>query len=132
MNPVRKNGSTNHGPNDGSGFSNGMNGHSDIERIVMRRVRLIRILGLIISTGVFASLTLFFALMGVGKEVWVARVFQNAPADFADLPNFFIAAFMNTRFIVQALAVLTLVSFAYLLRETARFVAGASFWKSFR
>jgi hypothetical protein len=97
-----------------------MNNHSPIEQVVMRRVRLIRILGLIISTAVLAVLTLVLALWGIGQEVWVARVFQNAPADITDLPRFYLAAFNHTRLVVQILALLTFISFLYLLRATAR------------
>lgn len=93
---------------------------TNIEKVVMRRIRLIRILGLIISTVTLAVLALVFALWGIGKEVWVARVFQNAPADFVNLPNFFISAFGNTRLIVQILAILTFASFVYLARATLR------------
>ncbi len=98
---------------------------SGIERAVMRRVHIIRILGLVISTGALAVLTLVLALWGIGKEVWVARVFQNAPTDFVNLPNFLISAFGNTRLIVQILAVLTFASFIYLARATARAVSSA-------
>lgn len=107
-----------------------MNNPSDLERVVMRRVRLIRIFGLIISTTVLATLTLVATLWGIGREVWVARVFQNAPADILHLPNFFIAAFMHTRFIIQALAVLTFVSLVFLIRETVRLVASVFFHKA--
>jgi len=93
---------------------------TDIERIVMRRVHLIRILKLIISTVVLAVFTAVAALWGIGREVWVARVFENAPTDPSDLLNFYIAAFTHTNIIVQALTVLTLASFLFLAREVAR------------
>ena len=93
---------------------------TDIERIVMRRVRLIRVLRLVISTVVLAVLTAIAALWGIGREVWVARIFENAPPNIEDLPNFYIAAFFHTHFIVQALTLLTLASFIYLAIETAR------------
>ena len=96
---------------------------TDIERIVMRRVRLIRVLRLVISTAVLALLTGIAALWGVGREVWVARVFQNAPTDFVQLPNFFLAAFVHTRLIVQVLAVLTLASIVYLVAEITRLLS---------
>lgn len=96
----------------------------------MRRVRLIRIFGLIVSTVVLAVLTLVATLWGIGREVWVVRVFQNAPADIWHLPNFFISAFTHTRFIVQALAVLTLTSFAFLIRELVRLITNALFHKA--
>ena len=97
-----------------------MTNQSNIERVVMRRILRIRILRLVISTVVLAVLTSIAALWGIGREVWVARVFQNTPADFAHLPNFFFAAFMHTSFIVQALTLLTLSSFVFLVREIVR------------
>ena len=97
-----------------------MNEQSNIERAVMRRIHIIRILGLVISTGMLAILTLVLALWGIGKEVWVERVFQNAPKDLINLPNFLISAFGNTRLVVQILAILTFASFVYLARATVR------------
>ena len=94
-----------------------------IERVVMRRVRLIRILALIISTATLAILTFIAALWGIGREVWVARVFQNAPTDPFAILNFYISAFNNTSFIVQALTLLTLTSLIYLIVEAVRLIA---------
>ena len=96
------------------------NTHTDIERIVMRRVHLIRILQLVISTVVLAILTSIAALWGIGREVWVAHVLQNAPATIADIPAFYLAAFLHTHVIVQVLSLLTLASLIFLARETAR------------
>ena len=95
---------------------------SNMERVVMRRVRLLRILGLIISTGMLAALTLVAALWGVGKEVWVARVFENMPhmSNFIAFSRFWFATFIHTRLIVQVSTVLTLTSAVYLVRECAR------------
>ena len=99
-----------------------MNDQSSIERIVMRRVHLIRVLKLIISTVVLAVLTFIAALWGIGREVWVARVFENAPPNLDDLPNFYIAAFTHTTLIVQALTLLTLASIIYLAVEIMRLI----------
>lgn len=106
-------------------MNNDMNNPSDIERVVMRRVRLIRILALVISTGVFATLAFVAALWGIGREVWVARVLENTPNDPFRALNFYIDAFTHTRFIVQALVFATLASLAFLAREIVRFFAGA-------
>ncbi len=102
-------------------MNNAMNDQSRIEQVVMRRVHLIRILALVLSTAALAALTFVAALWGIGREVWVAQVFQNAPVDLTFLPEFFLSAFLHTRFIVQALAVFTLVSLLFLIRETVRF-----------
>ena len=107
-----------------------MNNQTNIERIVMRRVRLTRILMLIISTAALALLAFAAALWGIGREVWVARVLENAPADPEHLFAFCLAAFLHTRLIVQALTLLTLVSLVYLIVETARFFS--SFFTSAR
>ena len=95
---------------------------SDIERVVMRRVHLLRILGLIISTGMLAALTLVAALWGVGREVWVARVFENMPqsGSILALASFWLAAFIHTQLIVQVLTLLTITSFIFLAREITR------------
>ena len=100
-----------------------MTNGTSIEQTVMRRVRLIRILTLIISTATLAVLTLIAALWGIGREVWVARIFENAPVDPFDFLNFYIAAFMQTSLVVQILAVLTLASLMYLVVETIRLLA---------
>lgn len=95
-----------------------------IERIVMRRVRLIRILALIISTATFAVLTACAALWGIGREVWVARVFENVPqiSDTSTFLSFWLSAFLETQLVVQVLVVLTLISLLLLVRETVRFL----------
>ncbi len=98
-----------------------MDNQSAIERTVMRRVHLIRILQLVISTIVLVVLAFTAALWGIGREVWVARVFENAPTGFGPLLTFYLAAFLHTRLIVQALIVLTLLSLLFLVRETVRF-----------
>lgn len=100
-----------------------MNNETNIERIVMRRVRLIRVLRLIISTVVLAVLSFVAALWGIGREVWIAHVLENAPARLSDVPNFYIAAFLHTHFVVQILTVLTLGSFLYLIIELARLIS---------
>ncbi len=98
---------------------------STIELTVMRRVRLIRILALVISTTMLAVLTTVAALWGIGREVWVARVFENMPAasNAGGLIGFWVAAFLHTQLLIQILAVLTLVSLLFLVRETARLIS---------
>ncbi len=100
--------------------NNSMNDQSPIERVVMRRVRRIRALRPIVSSGALAALVFTGALWGIGREVWVARVLENAPHNVDMLPQFYLAAFDHTRLIVQALTLLTLASLIYLARETAR------------
>lgn len=96
---------------------------SEIERIVMQRVHLIRALRFAVSNSVFSALVSLLALWGLGREVWVARVLQNAPADFLELPRFYIAAFLNTNIAVQALVLLIGASFIYLVLEVTKAVS---------
>ena len=104
-----------------------MTNPSDIERIVMRRVRLIRILTLIISTVTLAILAGVAALWGIGREVWVAHVFQNMPdvGNFSEFLAFWWNAFVHTRPAVQVLIVLTGASLLFLMREIARFLTSS-------
>jgi hypothetical protein len=106
--------------------NNTMTNPSDIERIVMRRVHLIRILRVVISGAVFAILVTLLALWGIGKEVWVARVFENMPHsdNLGASIAFWEAAFTHTRLVVQILSVLTFFSFIYFVRESFRLVKG--------
>lgn len=98
---------------------------SNIEKNVMRRVHVIHALRPIISLGVLSALLAVIALFGIGREVWVARVFENMPhtSDFAILSRFWLAAFENTRLTVQALTLLTVASIVYFARETAHAAA---------
>jgi len=89
---------------------------SRIEKIVMRRVRTVRVLRLVFSGATASCLLLLLALWGVGREVWVAKVFANGPADFFGKSGYLWYAFSHTRLIVQALTFLTLASAAYLAR----------------
>ena len=96
---------------------------TNIERIVMQRVHLIRALRFAISSGVFSTLVTLLALWGLGREVWVAHVLQNAPANLLDLPRFYITAFIHTHLIVQVLILLALAALLFVAREIARALA---------
>jgi hypothetical protein len=102
-----------------------MNNQTSIEKNVMRRVRLIRALRPVTSYAALSALVLLLALWGIGREVWVARVFANGPQDLIGHSLYLFYAFEHTRLLVQALSVLTLGSLIYLARETARLISGA-------
>lgn len=99
---------------------------SNIERIVMQRVHLIRALRFAISSGTLSTLVSILALLGIGREVWVARVLQNTPANILDLPRFYLTAFAHTSFLVQVLILLTLVALYFVAREIVRAIAFVS------
>jgi len=102
-------------------MNNDMNDmQTNIERMVMRRVHLIRILKLIISTAVFATLAFVATLWGIGQEVWVAHVFENSPDGFFGRLGYLWYAFVHTRLLVQVLMTLTLTSLGFLIREVVR------------
>ncbi len=96
---------------------------TNIERIVMQRVHLIRALRFAVSSGVLSALVSLLALWGLGREVWVARVLQNAPANPLDLLQFYFAAFVHTRLLVQALILLAVAALLYVAREIVRALA---------
>ncbi|HUQ30076.1 MAG TPA: hypothetical protein VM103_00990 [Candidatus Paceibacterota bacterium] len=96
-----------------------------IEKNVMRRVRRIHTLRPFISGFAASCVLLLLALWGIGREVWVAHVFQNMPHSGGIMPvlNFYFAAFLNTRITVQMLSVATLGSVFWLARETAKLLS---------
>lgn len=96
---------------------------SKIERIVMQRVHLIRALRFAISGGALSTLFSFLALWGISREVWVAKVIENAPASVLDLPHFYWYAFDHTSLAVQTLVVLLAICFLIVAREIIRAVA---------
>src|SRR6185436_11547902 len=101
---------------------------SIIERTVMQRVHLIRALRLAVSSGTLSVLVSILALWGIGREVWVAHVLQNAPSNFFTLPSFYLAAFLHTRLVVQALILIVFIALYFVGREISRalaFVAAA-------
>ena len=107
-----------------------MTNQSEIERIVMQRVHLIRALKFAISGGVFSTIISILGLWGIGREVWVAHVLQNAPTNIFNLPQFYLAAFEHTRLIVQALIALTVAALVFVAREISRAIAFVSTAKS--
>jgi len=105
-----------------------MTNPSSIEQTVMRRVRTIHRLRPLISFGALASVVTVVALYGIGREVWVVRVFENSPQDMVGRFLYFVYAFEHTRFVVQSLVVLTLASTLYLARLAAdRFTRAFTF-----
>lgn len=100
-----------------------MTNQSNIERIVMQRVHLIHALRFAVSGSVFSGTLSVLALWGIGMQVWVARVLQNAPTNPFDLLGFYFSAFTHTNPAVQILVLLLLVSFLYLAREIYKAVA---------
>ncbi len=97
-----------------------MDNSSNIESVVMRRVRRISWLRIVVSGGVFAFGVAGIALWGIGKEVWVAKVFENGPQDFFGHLRYLVYAFLHTRFVVQGLVVITVASFLFFAREIVR------------
>ncbi len=58
-------------------------------------------------------------LYAIGREVWVARIFQNMPSP-ADVPaalSFFLSAFLETHAIVQVTILLSVAAAFWLVKE---------------
>lgn len=88
----------------------------------MRRVHTIRLVRPFLSSTALSSLVIVLALWGIGREVWVARVFENMPslADAAAVSQFVLSAFLHTDFVVQALSVVTMAAAVWLVRDALR------------
>ena len=98
---------------------------TSIERIVMRRVHRIRILRAVFSSGTAAALVCVLALWGIGREVWVAKVFANGPQDFLGHTRYLAYAFGHTRVVVQALTLATFAAVLTLARAAAQTLSHA-------
>lgn len=94
---------------------------SPISDTVMRRIRTVhamRMYAPIISG--FAVFAL--ALYGIGREVWVAKVFENvrAVAHAGDAARYIADAFIHTDTVVQALSILALAAFVWFVTGIIR------------
>ena len=89
---------------------------SNIEAVVMRRVRSMYIMRTFFTPTILSTIFLLLAVWGIGREVWVSHVFQNMPplvhVDAA--VRFFEMAFLNTRFAVQLLVLAVFTAVAWL------------------
>jgi hypothetical protein len=92
--------------------------NSIIKAKVMTRVRTVHVLRNVFSTPVLSAAVFVLAAWGIGREVWVARVLQNEPpVTFADayaVIHFYAYAFLDTRFIVQALSIVAIGALVWL------------------
>lgn len=96
--------------------------NNKIKSVVMRRVRTVHIVRSPLTTSILSVLVFAVALWGIGREVWVARVFQNEPTftNMNAVMRFYLAAFLDTRFIVQVLAVVAIASLIWLTYNLMR------------
>ncbi len=99
-----------------------MTNNADIESVVMRRVRVIHYSRLLLSGSALALVIAALALYGIGREVWVAKVFENVPGDFLGAIQFFLYAFGHTEFLVQALTLVTGAAVLWVLKDIGRVV----------
>lgn len=92
-----------------------MNPSSSISRTVLRRVRIIHAVRT--HAPIAGAATLFvLSLWGIGREVWVAKVFANMPS-LSDVPgvlSFYAGAFMGTEAPVQLLVAASLGALLWL------------------
>ena len=98
------------------------NTSTDTARIVMRRVHTVRRLRSIVSGATLSLVVVVLALYGIGREVWVAKVFENAPSDFMAAAQFFLLAFTHTEFAVQAFTLTALAAMLWFFRDLGKMV----------
>jgi hypothetical protein len=92
------------------------NSTSILKRNVMTRVRTVHIARRVFSTTTFSVGVFILAMWGIGREVWVGRVLQNEPSfmNVSAFVHFYLSAFLDTRFIVQALSIVALGALVWL------------------
>ena len=100
-----------------------MTNPSNIERVVMRRVHTLRMLNAAFSLTTLSAAAVVLALWGIGREVWVAKVFANGPQDTLGHAIYLAYAFLHTQFLVQALTLVALAGVVYIARASARLIA---------
>ena len=91
----------------------------------MRRVRIMHTVRTF-APAVAAGVLFILALAGIGREVWVAKVFENMPS-YADIPSvlsFFSGAFLHTELLVQVLLILALAALVWFARALALMIGG--------
>ncbi len=97
-----------------------MQTESRIESVVMRRVYRVRLLRVATRGYVLGPALALLALWGIGREVWVARVFENAPADLLSAVSFYLSAFTHTEVLVQALTLTVLAAVLWVVYDALR------------
>lgn len=96
--------------------------NSFVHQNVMRRVRTIHALKSVASSATASMLLFVGSLYVIGREVWVAHVWENMPdiANISAFARFFTYAFTHTQFSVQLFILLTVFAGVWFLREMAR------------
>jgi hypothetical protein len=101
-----------------------------VTKVVMVRVNTIHALQALLSTTTLSIALFILSLWGIGREVWVARVLKDEPAptlaDAVALFHFYLSAFLDTRFIVQALTLLTVAAFVWFVYNAFSMLQQAS------
>lgn len=97
---------------------------SSINTTVMRRVRTIYAVRRAASGTSVSVAALAASLYFIGREVWVARIWENAPslAHLDAFVSFASYAFTHTDISVQALFLTSIFAFVWLVREITRVV----------
>jgi hypothetical protein len=96
---------------------------SNIEAVVMRRVRTAHFMRPFTGGSLLAFAVFAFALWALGREVWVARVFSNGPQDLLGHAQYLAYAFEHTRVAVQALCVAAFFAMLWFFRDLFRLVS---------
>ena len=99
-----------------------LSANSALKKSVMLRVRTVHATRRIFSNTTLSVAVFVLALWGIGREVWVARVFHNAPSltNVVAAAHFFLYAFLDTRHIVQVLTIVALGALVWLGYQLAR------------
>lgn len=98
-----------------------MNPNLSISETVLRRVRIIHLMRLLFVP-VFSGIAFVLAVWAIGREVWVAKVFENMPA-VSDAPAvlaFFMDAFVQTDVLVQVLSIVATAALAWMVAGVIR------------
>jgi len=98
---------------------------SQLKNEVMLRVRFIHLMKRAIQPFALKAMVAVAALFAVGRMVFVAKVFENAPSisEVSEFSAFFFRAFTNTEFAVQAVILAVTIAGVWAIRDIARTVS---------
>ncbi len=96
------------------------NTSTNLADVVMRRVHTIHTIRPLVSGAMLAFIIMAAALYGIGREVWVAKVFENAPTDLLAALQFFLTAFGHTQITVQAFTIIAAGAMLWFFKDVTR------------
>ena len=98
---------------------------SQLKKEIMLRVRFVHLVKRALQPFAIKMVVAVAALFAVGRMVFVAKVFENAPSvsQVSEFSTFFVRAFTHTEFAVQAVILAITIAVVLALRDVAKTIS---------